>query len=452
MIPTASPDTTPALEVSSLGKYYALTDRPMLRLLSQFLPSLSQKIPGFWALREVSFRLRRGETLGVIGRNGSGKSTLLQIICGTLTPSSGQVRTEGRVAALLELGSGFNPRFTGRENILLNAAIYGLTQEQVRARMDAIIAFAGIGDFIDQPVKRYSSGMFVRLAFAVVAHVDADILVIDEALAVGDALFAQKCMRFLDEFKKRGTILFVSHSAGMITRLCDRAIWLDGGRVRQMGEASAVSEAYLESIYEQQQDVVTAKKGGQVSVLSAARDEEWHDARAGLLAASTLRNDLELFRFDPQGREFGTGKVQFLDVCLRDPDGRRLSWVVGGSRVVLEIGFQAQEDLKRVIIGFVVKDRTGQVLFGENNALFHQDTPVDVEAHQAYVARFGLILPYLPEGEYVISVAVATGTQLEHVQHCWRHDALVFTAHASHVVHGLMGVPVSFCDIGRRED
>ena len=143
-----------ALEVSGLGKYYALTDRPMLRLLSQFLPSLSQKIPGFWALREVSFRLRRGETFGVIGRNGSGKSTLLQIICGTLTPSSGQVRTEGRIAALLELGSGFNPEFTGRENILLNAVIYGLTQEQVRARMDAIIAFAGIGDFIDQPVKQ----------------------------------------------------------------------------------------------------------------------------------------------------------------------------------------------------------------------------------------------------------------------------------------------------------
>lgn len=440
-----------ALEVSGLGKYYALTDRPMLRLLSQFLPGLAQKIPGFWALREVSFRLRRGETLGVIGRNGSGKSTLLQIICGTLTPSCGQMRTEGRIAALLELGSGFNPEFTGRENILLNAAIYGLTQEQVRERMDAIIAFAGIGDFIDQPVKQYSSGMFVRLAFAVVAHVDADILVIDEALAVGDALFTQKCMRFLEDFKQRGSILFVSHDSSVVTRLCDRALWLDQGHMRMMGDTATVSEAYLESIYGQQQDVATAK-GGRVSLQAADRDEEWHDARAGLLAASTLRNDLELFRFDPQGREFGTGKVQFLDVCLRDPDGRRLSWVVGGSRVVLEISFQALEDLQRIIIGFVVKNRTGQVLFGENNALFHQDTPVDVAAHQAYVARFGLILPYLPEGEYVISVAAATGTQLDHVQHCWRHDALVFTAHAGHVVHGLLGVPVSFCDIGRRED
>src|SRR5690554_5358388 len=223
------------LNVKGVGKCFYLYDQPYKRLLSSLLPSLSQKAKGFWALKDINFSLKQGETLGIIGRNGSGKSTLLQIICGTLTPTAGSVETTGRIAALLELGSGFNPEFTGRENIYMYASVLGLAQHEIRERFDDIVAFADIGEFIEQPVKTYSSGMVVRLAFAVIAHVDADILVIDEALAVGDAFFVQKCMRFLRKFMQNGTILFVSHDTSAVISLCQRSIWLAGGQMKFEG-------------------------------------------------------------------------------------------------------------------------------------------------------------------------------------------------------------------------
>ncbi len=199
-----------AIQISKLSKCYEIYDAPRDRLKQFILPVLQRKtgrspkryFREFWALRDVSFDVMKGETIGVIGRNGCGKSTLLQMICGTLSPTEGSIRTQGRIAALLELGSGFNPEFTGRENVYLNAAVLGLTRSEIEARFDAITAFAEIGEFIEQPVKTYSSGMMVRLAFAVIAHVDADILIVDEALAVGDAFFTQKCMRFLRQFMK----------------------------------------------------------------------------------------------------------------------------------------------------------------------------------------------------------------------------------------------------------
>ena len=208
-----------AIRVENLSKCYTLYDAPRDRLKQFVLPRLQRGIgkPSrnyyreFWALKDISFEIRKGETVGIIGRNGSGKSTLLQILCGTLTPNSGTVAINGRVAALLELGAGFNPDFTGRENVYMNGSVLGLTKEQIDARFDEIAAFADIGEFLFQPVKTYSSGMYVRLAFAVIAHVDAEILIIDEALAVGDAFFVQKCMRFLRDFMTRGTVLFASH-------------------------------------------------------------------------------------------------------------------------------------------------------------------------------------------------------------------------------------------------
>jgi len=208
-----------AIRATDLSKVYQIYGSPKDRL-KQAVMSRVRRLMGrpqkqyfreFTALKRASFEIRKGETVGIIGRNGSGKSTLLQIVCGTLYPSDGQVEVNGRVAALLELGSGFNPEFTGRENVYMNGAILGLTEAQIDAKYAAIVAFADIGNFIDQPVKTYSSGMMVRLAFAVIAHVDADILVVDEALSVGDAFFVQKCMRFLRNFMKTGTILFVSH-------------------------------------------------------------------------------------------------------------------------------------------------------------------------------------------------------------------------------------------------
>jgi len=234
-----------AIRVSGLSKCYQIYEQPQHRLLQGLFRGRKQFFHEFWALRDVSFTVKKGETVGIIGRNGSGKSTLLQLICRTLQPTSGTVEFEGRVAALLELGAGFNPEFTGKENVYMNASVLGLSQEEITARYADIVTFADIGDFIDQPVKTYSSGMFVRLAFAVVAHVDADILVVDEALSVGDIAFQNKCMACLRRMTERGaTILFVSHDLSTTQTICDRVVWLDGGRVARIGDPVQVSREY----------------------------------------------------------------------------------------------------------------------------------------------------------------------------------------------------------------
>lgn len=242
-----------AINVTNLTKRYAIYNQPRDRLKQFVLPRL-QRLVGktqkhyfkeFWALDDVSFAVRRGETVGVIGRNGSGKSTLLQIISGTLAPSSGCVKTRGRVAALLELGSGFNPEFTGRDNVWLNAALLGLSEAEIEARYDAILAFADIGEFINQPVKTYSSGMVARLAFSVAVQVSPDILIVDEALSVGDMAFQEKSFTRMKRIRDTGTsILLVSHSPSAVRNFCERAIWLNSGRVRAIGERLSVCDEY----------------------------------------------------------------------------------------------------------------------------------------------------------------------------------------------------------------
>ena len=250
-----------AIKVENLSKCYQIYEQPHDRLKQSIYPRL-QRLAGiqpkqyfreFWALKDISFEIKKGETVGIIGRNGSGKSTLLQMICGTLNPTRGSIQTHGRIAALLELGSGFNPEFTGRENIYMNAAVLGLNKDEIDARFDDIVGFADIGDFIEQPVKTYSSGMYLRLGFAVIAHVDADILVIDEALAVGDVFFTQKCMRFIRHFQTNsGTILFVSHDMVSVTNICQSAVMLfSGGKQKAItGSAETLCKQYLNQIYD----------------------------------------------------------------------------------------------------------------------------------------------------------------------------------------------------------
>lgn len=247
-----------AIRVSNLSKCYPIYDKPHDRLKQFVVPRLQQLIGQspkqyfreFWALKDVSFEIKKGETVGIIGQNGSGKSTLLQMICGTLNPTSGSVQTNGRVAALLELGSGFNPEFTGRENVYMNASVLGLSNEEINAHYDDIAAFADIGEFIEQPVKTYSSGMFVRLAFAVQAVIDPDIFVVDEALAVGDEKFQRKCFARLEELKSRGSsILFVSHSPASIIELCDKTLLLNRGIRLMYDQAPKAIRAYQKLIY-----------------------------------------------------------------------------------------------------------------------------------------------------------------------------------------------------------
>lgn len=436
------------IRVRGLGKCYESYAAPHHRLLELLWRRRRSHARTFWSLRDLSFSVRRGEALGIIGRNGAGKSTLLQLLCGTLEPSEGRVQVRGRIAALLELGAGFNPDFTGVENVYLNAAILGLSRAQIDARLADILAFADIGDFVHEPVKHYSSGMFLRLAFAVVAHVDADVLIVDEALAVGDALFAQKCMRFLREFRNRGVLLLVSHDLPSVTSLCDRALWLEHGVLRMAGSAKDVTEAYLEAIYAERQQVSGARpglsNGDDGADGSKPRGEILaHDARRDLLIHSNLRNDLQLQAFEPEAKGFGTGQVKVEDVAIRDQDNRPLAWVVGGEEVVVEVRFRAFTPVSGVIVGFMLKDRLGQILFGENTYLACLDAVPDFEAGMRGAARFEFRLPYLPSGEYSISVGIAEGTQEQHVQHHWVHDALLIRCVASHVTHGLLGVPMS---------
>lgn len=441
-----------AIRVQGLDKCYQVYDKSSDRLKQFVLPRV-QKWMGrkssayfreFWSLQNVNFEIRRGETVGIIGRNGSGKSTLLQIICGTLHPTGGHVEVRGRVAALLELGSGFNPEFTGRENVFLNAAVLGLSSAETADRFNDIEAFADIGDFIDQPVKTYSSGMLVRLAFAVIAHVDADILVIDEALAVGDAFFTQKCMRFLRTFMQTGTVLFVSHDTAAVQSLCTRAIWLERGEIVQEGSPKDVSEHYLEAFYEEQQGKSTTTKLKLKPMVDtiALDDVPLKDQRLEFLNASNLRNDLELFEFDAQASGFGQGGASITAVQFLDMDGAPLSWVVGGEMVRLQISAECHVGLSSPIMGFTIKDKLGQALFGDNTSLTYLDNAQSTVDGQVLVASFTFEMPRLAPGDYSVLAAIADGTQQEHVQHHWIHDALVFKSASRSVATGLIGIPM----------
>jgi len=437
-----------AIKVENLSKCYQIYAQPHDRLKQSIYPRL-QRLVGkqpkqyhreFWALKDVSFEIKKGETVGIIGRNGSGKSTLLQMICGTLNPTSGSIKTHGRIAALLELGSGFNPEFTGRENVYMNAAVLGLSRKETDARFDDIAAFADIGDFIEQPVKTYSSGMMVRLAFAVIAHVDADILVIDEALAVGDAFFTQKCMRFLRGFMKTGTVLFVSHDTGSVMNLCTNAIWIEKGNVLQQGLPKEVCESYLEAFYEAQQGKGTStriKLDTAKHSISNAKDQ-----RQEFLNASNLRNDIQLFEFDPEAPSFGKGDAQITSVRFLDAQGHPLAWIVGGEEVVLRVEAVAHSALDSPIIGFFIKDKLGQCLFGDNTWLSYMDAPVACAEGQHVVADFAFQMPRLSAGNYSITVALANGTQYEHIQHHWVHDAVNFKSESTSVAGGLIGIPM----------
>lgn len=458
------------IRVEGLGKRYEIYAQPADRLKQMVMPRVGwmfgrgrrDYFKEFWALRGVSFDVRRGETVGIIGRNGSGKSTLLQMVCGTLHPTEGSVAVHGRIAALLELGAGFNPEFTGRENVYLSGLLYGIPEGVLRSRFQSILDFADIGDFINQPVKTYSSGMYVRLAFAIAAHVDADTLVIDEALSVGDVRFTQKCMRFLREFQKRGTLLFVSHDTGAVTNLCSRAIWLDGGRQVMDGSARDVVERYLA----EQHAADRASLGDSVGVRVAADisgepasernrgiPADVVDPRQALLNGEVSRNLIEVFEFDPEqiDSEFGAGAARIVDVQLLDGDGKAHRLIAGGEVADLSIEVSVLEPISAPIFGFYVKDRLGQRIFGDNTYVSYCKRPVQAQSGVRLRAHFRFRMPVLPSGDYSVDVAFATGTQESHTQQHWIHDALSFKAHESTMRHGLVGIPMHGIEIEQVE-
>jgi lipopolysaccharide transport system ATP-binding protein len=389
--------------------------------------------------------VRRGETVGIIGRNGSGKSTLLQLICGTLRPSAGEIEVRGRVAALLELGAGFNPDFTGRENVYLSASILGLSEGEITARFAAIEAFAGIGEFIDRPVRQYSSGMYARLAFAVCAHVDADILVIDEILAVGDAAFQQKCMRYLHAFRAQGTLLFVSHDEAAVLGLCERALWLDRGVMRACGPSKEVCRRYLAAQAEEADESGGFRIGGSrtaaaASGLTPPRDMRWSGA-----------NPIEIFDFDPDAPWHGHGGAVIEHAGFFTPDGRALAWAAGGEEVELQIACRAERALARPVVGFILRNRLGQHLFGDNTHLTYRDDPRPVAPGQRFTAAFRFQLPYLPTGDYMLAPSIIEGTQADHIHLHWMEEALLLSVSASPIRRGAVGLTMREIRIDRHD-
>lgn len=443
-----------AIKVEGLSKCYHIYDTPLDRLKQFVLPRLRSMVGvtsrhycrKFWALEDISFEVKKGETVGIIGDNGSGKSTLLQMICGTLHSSSGVIRAHGRVAALLELGSGFNPEFTGRENVYLNGAVLGLSKEEIGARFDDIAAFADIGDFIDQPVKTYSSGMYVRLAFSVIANVDADILLIDEALAVGDVHFSQKCMRYLDQFRKKGALLFVSHDAHAVATLCDNAIWLEKGRMKAFGTAKHVLEQYLAHRYgaPAHEGTINLENPNDPTPIETdvgnRASATGRDMRMDFLNHSNLRNDLQLFDFTNEVRGFGHGGANIIDTRFFDSDGQALAWVVGGENVVVTITAEIGTACNNLIVGFQFKNRLGQILFDQNTYLHGYQTAVTALPGDRVSATFKFQMPLLPKGKYSVDVAIADGepTSVRLLQ--WLHDVILVESHTSSVVNGLVGL------------
>ncbi|HRH45099.1 MAG TPA: ABC transporter ATP-binding protein, partial [Pyrinomonadaceae bacterium] len=360
------------------------------------------------------FEIKKGETFGIIGRNGSGKSTLLQMICGTLNPTTGTIQTNGRVAALLELGSGFNPEFTGRENVYLNASVLGLNNKEIDERFDKIAEFADIGDFIEQPIKTYSSGMIVRLAFAVIAHVDADILVIDEALAVGDTVFTQKCMRCIREFKKNGTLLFVSHDQNAVSNLCDEVLWLSNGNPVNKGTTAEILTKYhIDNLAKIQSEI-------KIQTITGSKQIEKKIVTSDNFFTTLESNKI----FSQKKNSTGAGKAVISSAAFTNNYGEVIKTFEGGEIVKLCLLIQAKQDISGLLVGFTIKDRLGQKIIEENNATFVKSKSISVKKGTSVVSIFEFKMPFLKAGKYSIDLAVAEGQQEIHVQQMWIYDAL----------------------------
>ncbi len=356
-----------AIKVQNLSKCYQLYGQPHDRLKQSIYPRF-QRLVGkqprqyfreFAALKDVSFEIKKGETVGIIGRNGSGKSTLLQIICGTLNPTAGSVQTNGRIAALLELGSGFNPEFTGRENVYMNAAVLGLSREETDARFDDIAAFADIGQFIEQPVKTYSSGMYLRLAFAVNVMSTPEIMIVDEALAVGDMAFQAKCMTALTRLQDRGTtVLFVSHDISALKSLCSRGVLLEHGETQEIGPAGHVAERYIRKMREQMnaEAASSVPLANKKASTTAQLKNQARDNAPEFKAPPGFEKQVAHFRYGDGG-----AKITFAE--LLDEDFQPISEVEFDQSVFVRVYFEASTNSELISCNYYILDDKREMLF-----------------------------------------------------------------------------------------
>ena len=426
-----------SISVKNVSKKFRLFNSPKERLAEALHPFRKQYHKTFWALQEVSFNVHRGEIVGILGRNGSGKSTLLQIICSVMQATQGEVQVNGRISALLELGAGFNPEFTGRENVLLNGSIMGIARKEMLSRIPEIEAFADIGEFFDQPVKTYSSGMYVRVAFAAAIHVDPDILIVDEALSVGDIKFQEKCFRKISEFQRNGvTIILVTHATTLIEELCDRAIVIDAGKVRYIGEAqSAVSE--YEGILFPRKAIVETMNGG--LLISEGAVTELHTSKPGDSTITDggnigfdpkgplLRKFLDEFPLSDQSQyrrsynnselRFGDGGGEIIDylvIACGEEDPVSIQF---GSEVSVYIKVLGKSTINNPSIGVGIFTATGLMVCSGNARLLNKKLS-RIENGKYYLYKMSF-LSLMSEGDYFFHFGLTEVVYGEIV----RHDA-----------------------------
>lgn len=396
------------IEVKNVVKAYKLYNKPTDRLKESLMKN-SCYHKDFYAVNDVSFSVRRGETVGIIGKNGAGKSTMLKMITGVLAPTSGEITLSGNVSALLELGTGFDAERNGIDNIYLNGRINGLSKKEIEGSIDEILEFADIGDFVYQPIKTYSSGMLVRLAFATAINVKPEILIVDEALSVGDVRFQQKCYRKIREFKENGTVLFVSHDTGAISSFCDRVIWLDSGKIYKEGAPGELLKEYLAYMrYEVKAD--DSKEDTEVDGTENVQDEPTGQAE------ETPDNVCHL--------QFGNRAAQFVDIRLLNEHEQLISCVKPGQPIILEMEVNTKEQIEFPIFGFVIKDRLGNELVVTNTVLDGWEvSPLEKDREYKFQWRFNF--PEFHADEYPVDVALANGTYQSHEQIHFVSDALI---------------------------
>lgn len=395
-----------AITVENVTKVYKLYNDPKDRFKEAVSPFKKVYSEPFYALRDISFDVEKGETVGIIGTNGSGKSTILKIITGVISPTDGRVAVDGKVSALLELGAGFDMEYSGIENIYMNGAVLGFTREQMEAKKDEILEFADIGDFVYQPVKTYSSGMLVRLAFALAINVEPEILIIDEALAVGDAFFQAKCFHKLEEIKASGTtILFVSHDIVSVKKLCSRAVWIERGNLREIGPSGEVCEKYMSA------QIVRTNRENE-KILAQMKPEEHDDVEN-----RAKENEVVHFpRFVTEHAEAmtTTGRAELLSFYIADETGRQVNMLETRKTYKFGIVARFDEDIEHVIFGFELEDLKGVRIFGINN--FMQNKSIArVRKDRVYEVSFAFELPRFHKGEYLVTPAISAGTQDNHV-------------------------------------
>lgn len=417
-----------AVSVYAISKSYQIYEKPRDRLLQMLFRGRKKYFREFKALSEVSFEVRKGETLGIIGRNGSGKSTLLQIICGTLNPSAGSVQVKGRIAALLELGSGFNPEFTGRENVYLNAALLGLSKDEIDQRFDDIVLFSGISDFIEQPVKTYSTGMVVRLAFSVANAVSPDILIIDEALAVGDAVFQAKCFRRFQELKISGsTVILVTHDVGLVVQLCDRALVLHNGKIVGTGSPKDMADEYRRRCAEEASnsaalDVTRELVAGVTVGCGATPGEYWLKPEEGC-------------------QQYGDMKAVVAGFCILNSKGIPQSQFSSDSEMQLRVQVHFMEACKSPIVAFGIRDSTGVDLCGTNS--WFENTDIGFVDKGAVVEVHFSITPRMQSGAYLVCMACTELTDQGLVAHHRLYDVCAIEIQAIRRFTGILDVSPS---------